>query len=116
MNKTIAKGFYDTVVVEIINFYTKIFAGVEVSKRITDEEKRMISLYDSLNNSDKALLFDIMEQISKDTVSYVFGLIDGTCTFSVPSTEFKLYINDEDSDMGMQDSFLAYIQELNTSE
>jgi len=58
------------------------------------------------------MLINVIKQTIIDTVSTLFGIIDGPCTFSIPNTEFKLFINGEDSDMEMQDSFLAYIEGL----
>ena len=112
MNEIIAKGFYDTVVTGLLQFYESMLENAKIEKRTTGKEKEMMLLYSCLSDNEKAVLLFFMRQIIIDILSYVFGIIDGPCTFSIPNTEFKLFINGEDSNMEMQDSFLAYIEEL----
>ena len=115
MNKTIAKGFYDSVVKEALLDYEKLLTNnLDFTYGLIDQCKPWIDFYSDLSGANKELFFSIIRQTIVDTISTVFGIIDGPYTFSIPNTKFKLYINGEDSDMEMQDSFLEYIEKLNT--
>ncbi|MCL2717359.1 MAG: hypothetical protein FWE14_01055 [Lachnospiraceae bacterium] len=112
MNEKIAKGFYDSVVDEGIQDYKKVLTNnLDFTYGLIEQYKPWMDFYDNLSDTNKELFFSFIKQTIIDTVSTVFGIIDGPTTFSIPNTEFKLYINDEDSDMDMQGSFLAYVQD-----
>ena len=113
MNETIAKGFYDSIVKEAIRDYDELLNNkLNFSYGLISQCKPWIDMYASLCEEDKKILISLVRQVIIDTTSHIFGIIDGPCTFSISNTEFKLLINDEDSNMEMQDSFLAYIEGL----
>jgi len=110
MNKIIAKGFYETVVIEGIEEYEYLLDNTIIDKETNEYWCNFLCLYHNLSDKQKSIFIRFIKQIIIDTISHVFGIIDGPCTFSVPNTEFKLYINGVDSDMEMQDSFLEYVE------
>jgi hypothetical protein len=113
MNEKIAKGFYDTVVVEGVEDYRILLEEMFYKyKNPGEKAKRLVYIYENMSDEDKKIFYSYTKQVIIDTISHVFGIIDGPCTFSVPNTEFKLYVNGIDSDMEMQDTFLAYVEEL----
>lgn len=52
--------------------------------------KRTLTLYHSLNERDRSVLLEIMRQVVVDTVSNLFGILDGTSPLDSSDEEFLL--------------------------
>lgn len=52
--------------------------------------KRALTLYHSLDEREQKVLFEIMRQVAVDTVSNLFGVLDGTTPLDNSDEEFLL--------------------------
>ena len=57
------------------------------------------------------LMMHIIEVVMVDTVSHVFGVIDGSSSLIDSDIEATLLLDDVDSEGELQDSFIGYLQE-----
>lgn len=71
--------------------------------------KRALALYQSLGQSDRAVFLEIMRQVMVDTVSSVFGILDGVVSLDgTQRPEFVLISGSEDGKLNgdLQELFL----------
>jgi hypothetical protein len=52
--------------------------------------KRLLGLYDSMNAEQRAVLLEAMRQIRVDTVSEIFGILDGSAALEAPREDLAL--------------------------
>jgi putative transposase len=52
--------------------------------------KRALTLFRSLDEPEKRVLFEIMNQVRVDTVSECLGILDGVCALDGPREDFIL--------------------------
>jgi hypothetical protein len=70
--------------------------------------KRALTLHRSLSDAERAVLFEIMRQVSVDTVSNLFGIIDGASALEGPREDFVLTSQPDNRKLNgnLQDLFL----------
>lgn len=70
--------------------------------------KRALVLYRSLSYADRTILFEIMRQVRIDTVSELFGILDGVSTLEGPREDFVLTSQSDNQKLNgnLQDLFL----------
>ena len=74
---------------------------------------KSLNLYASLDEEQRAVLFEIMRQTMSDTISNLFGVIDGVSTLEDADEELKLLTADGNEEMSgdLQDLFLEQEEE-----
>ncbi len=112
MNEEFVKRLYDTSIVEGLDIYKNQFNNTAITDKTTEFTKKALEMYSSLTNSQKEVFFDVLKITMIDTISLVFGVIDGSSTLNGGSMDFKMYINGEDTDEELQDTFLEYVENL----
>jgi hypothetical protein len=70
--------------------------------------KRALTLHRSLSDADRAILFEIMRQVTVDTVSNLFGVLDGASALEGPREDFVLTSQPDNRKLNgsLQDLFL----------
>ena len=70
--------------------------------------KRALTLYRSLNETDRAVLFEIMRRVTVDTVSNLFAILDGVSSLEGLREEFVLTSRSDNMRLNgnLQDVFL----------
>ncbi len=70
--------------------------------------KRALTLHLSLSKAERAVLFEIMRQVRVDTVSELFGILDGSSALEGPREDFVLTAqsNNQKLNGNLQDLFL----------
>lgn len=70
--------------------------------------KRALTLYQSLNDADRAVLLEIMQQVAVDTVSGLFAILDGVDGIDGPQEDFVLTSQSDNRKLNgnLQDLFL----------
>ena len=86
-----------------------------MTSKTDDYWKRAIGFYDSLTDENKDILIKIIEQTMIDTISNMLGVIDGSSTLKDCSLEPKLLLDSIDTEGELQDSFLEFIEENDSS-
>lgn len=96
------------VVVEENNcIYKELFNTTDIST-VTDEYwKEAQGLYDNLSKDERKTLLKVMKQVSLDTTSNIFGIIDGSSPLDESDLELKLTTSEGDELGGyLQDCLL----------
>ena len=52
--------------------------------------RQALTLFNSLSESERRILFEIMHQVRVDTVSECLGILDGVCAIEGPREDFVL--------------------------
>lgn len=88
--------------------YRDLFANTDATEASDEYWKNALELFNSLDSRGKETLFKIMRQVSVDTVSNLFGVLDGSTSLDGVDEEFRLTIDDENGSLNgdLQDIFL----------
>lgn len=112
MNEDFVKKLYKVVVEDGNKIYDELFEKTEITSNTVDYWKNALNFYNKLDFEQKEVFKSILKQVMIDTVSGVFGIIDGVSSiegdFSIDMT-----INGERNECELQDLFLGYVEELN---
>ncbi|MCM1499073.1 MAG: hypothetical protein NC124_11475 [Clostridium sp.] len=111
MNEEFVKEIYETIVKEGESIYKELYENTEVTERTIAYWKNALELYHSFENVQKSVFMDIIRQTMIDTISSVFGILDGSSTLGDGSFEFDVKINGVDTEDELQDTFLGYVEE-----
>jgi hypothetical protein len=107
--QTFVDAVIHSIVDENLAIYAKLFNSTEAA---TDEywisAKRF---FDSLSSADRQVLLRIMRQVAIDTVSTMFGILDGTSSLMGRFESFELKHNGTRLTGELQDAFIVAIEE-----
>ena len=93
--------------------YRDLFNNTDEAEATYEYWKKALALFRSLDSDNRETLFKIMRQVSVDTLSNVFGVLDGVSAVEDVDEEFKL-TTDVDSEVingDLQDIFLEMEEE-----
>lgn len=112
-----AKAVMRTVVDDGVTSYKNIFAHPGT---VTEPYwVRVLALYRSLPRSQRKVVLDIMRQVQVDTVSHLFGILDGSTGLDGRAMDLELTARARKRrvrlDGGLQDLFLALEEERRPS-
>lgn len=112
MNEDFIKSIYKTIVQENKELYKDIFNNTNIGELSDVYWKQSLQLYNDLSQDKREVFISIIEQIMIDTVSNIFGIIDGSSTLNGCNIQPKLLLDDTDTDGELQDLFLEYVEEI----
>lgn len=104
------KAVYATVVQEGLHAYKEMYEE-EVSPSDTNLYSQAIHMYQQMDTEQQKLMMHLMEVVMVDTVSHVFGVIDGSSPLIDSDMEATVLLDDVDTEGDLQDSFIGYLQE-----
>jgi len=104
------KDVYATVVQDALSGYKDMYEE-EVSLSDIDLYSQAIHMYQQMDPEQQRLMMHIVEVVMVDTVSHVFGVIDGSSPLNDSDIEAKLLLDDIDTEGYLQDLFIGYLQE-----
>lgn len=111
MNKVLAKGLYDSIVMENYSIYKDLFMNTDIATVSDEYWKSSLNLFMKLSDNDKDIFFKILKQVSIDTISNMLAFIDGTMDLE-DIDDVSLMISSKKIE-DMQDSFLEYVEAHN---
>ncbi|MEG0856828.1 MAG: hypothetical protein RSG52_10180 [Terrisporobacter sp.] len=112
MNEEFVKSIYKTIVEENKELYKDLFNNTNISEVSDAYWKQSLKLYNDLSQDKRIVFISVIEQIMIDTVSNIFGIVDGSSTLNGCKVQPKLLLNDTETDGELQDLFLEYIDEI----
>ncbi len=115
MNDIFVKSLYETIVKENLQLYKNLYETTNVTSKTDDYWKKAIVFYDSLTDENKDTLMRIIEQTMIDTISTMLGVIDGSSTLNNCPLEPKLLLDSNDTEGELQDLFLEFIEERDST-
>jgi len=71
---------------------------------------RALSLYNSLDASQRSVFMEVVRQTAIDTVSNVFAVVDGVTQLEGQDGDIRLRCGDDDLTGDLQDSFLQQFE------
>lgn len=97
-----------TVVQQNAAIYRSLFESTTPESASDAYWKRALALHRSLSDKDQAVLLEIMRQVAVDTVSHLFGILDGASALEGPREDFMLTSQPGGSKLNgsLQDLFL----------
>lgn len=113
MKEIFVKSIYKAIVQGNGELYKQLFETTIVDKKTDEYWKQSLNLYISLSDGNKEVLMNIIRQTMVDTISNMFGIIDGSSTLIGCNIDVKLLIDGVDTEGELQDAFLSYVEEIN---
>lgn len=106
--RSFVSGLRRTVVSENLSTYRTLLESTDRTEATDEYWISVLSLYDQLNSSQRALLLSLIRQVIVDTLSTVLGIIDGTHTMESESGEVLLQSGSQILNGSLQDMFLEF--------
>ena len=97
-----------SIIEENLSTYKDLFQSTDPKDATDPHWNRALQLYDDLSDEDRAALFAIVRQSMVDTISNIFGILDGTSGLDGELAAFSL-IDDSTAERlngELQDRFL----------
>ncbi|STO08031.1 hypothetical protein [Exiguobacterium aurantiacum] len=104
------KALYETVVQEGLHTYKEMYEE-ELSASEVDLYSQAIHMYQQMNAEQQRLMMHMIEVVMVDTVSHVFGVLDGTSPLTDSEMEATVLLDGTDTEMELQDTFIGYLQD-----
>ena len=80
MNEKFVQRVYSTAVKGNIDIYKDLFNNTNENENTDTYWKNALRLYNSLDAEQRERFFDILKMVITDSVSTLFGIIDGSTT------------------------------------
>lgn len=98
----------EEVITDNLNTYQDILKSTNTEEVTDNYWKEALIFYKKLEEKDQHILFKIIRQIQVDTVSNIFGVLDGTSWLENQNDDFVLTEegNSNPINRGLQDLFL----------
>jgi len=108
------KKIRQSVLDENVAIYRDLFETTEVDQASDPYWKEARGLFEKLGDKEKETLFKIMRQVSVDTISNMFALLDGVSCLEDQDGDFSLTIENEQEQLNgdLQDIFLEIEEDL----
>ena len=109
----LATGLMRQVVDENVGIYCELFTHTSLSDATDPYWRRALTLFASLSEEQRAVFFEVVRQVSVDTVSNVLGVLDGVNMIAGADAGFAvIYNGDQRMDGDLQSLFLVENEEI----
>lgn len=112
MDNKLVKNLYASIVTDGYETYKKLFNELEIEEDFIDYWKNALTLYKSFDQEEQKVFFSILNTVMVDTVSTVFGILDGAVSMVEGQCAFTVTADNMHVEGELQDEFLAYVEEL----
>ncbi len=111
MNEKFIKELYKDIITEGIDHYRDSLENNNSKDAIVRCWISALELYEQLSSEQRGKMLDFAEIVMIDTISCVFGILDGISTLGDGKWEFDVKINGVDTEDELQDTFLEYVED-----
>jgi len=111
MNEKFVENIYNTIVKDGIGEYENLLENTSDEDATDEYWKSVLELYKKLSSEEKEKMLKFAELIMIDTISNVFGVLDGSSTLAEETFEFEVKINGVSTENELQDTFLGFIED-----
>ena len=112
MKETLMKRVYASMIEQDLESYRALFNEPVEGDDIIDYWKDAWAFYGALDECQKEIFFSILKTVMTDTVSTVFGALDGTVGIDDEDWNFQVSVNGIDMTGELQDLFLEHVEEM----
>lgn len=113
MNEKFVEKIYKTIVKDGVDEYKNLLDNTSLKNATDKYWINALELYEELSSEEKEKMLKFAELIMIDTISSVFGVLDGSSTLSGGDFEFEVRINGISTEDELQDTFLEFVEENN---
>ncbi len=89
------KKIRESILDENVGIYKDLFNSTSVDEASDEYWKEALRFYGKLNSEERETLFKIIRQVSVDTISNLFGVLDGVTCLDDQGEDFTLTIGDD---------------------
>jgi len=107
MNEKFVEKIYKTIVEDGVGEYKNLLDNTALKNTTDKYWINALELYEKLTSEEKEKMLKFAELIMIDTISSVFGILDGSSTLSGGDFEFEVRINGISTEDELQDTFLG---------
>ncbi len=115
LDEKFVRKIYEEVIDDNLTYYKSAYDNLEISEDLPAETKADILFVQSLSNENKTIFHAHMKQVMIDTISNLFGIIDGSSYlegFNDGDFELKYGAQIKSTISGdLQDLFLEHVEE-----
>ncbi len=111
MNEKFVENIYKTIVKDGIGEYEDLLENTSAEDATDKYWISALELYKKLSSEEKEKMLKFAELIMIDTISNVFGILDGSSTLAEETFEFEVKINGISTENELQDTFLGFIED-----
>ena len=80
---------YQSVIEDNLSIYKELFVNTKIQDASDPHWIKALTLFDHLSDSDKGILMDVIKQTMVDSISNIFGIIDGSSSLDNSSCELN---------------------------
>lgn len=111
MIEKFTKDIYKNLVLDGVDAYQRMYDGMTADMDGDKYWTDLKAFYDTLSSPQKEVFFHVIKQTMIDTVSKVFGVLDGSSNLDGTTYECDVFVDSVDMDHDLQDYFLSYVEE-----
>ncbi len=111
VNEKFIEKLINVFIIEGIEEYKIFHETLQIGPKTINYWKDVKQLYSTFNQKQKEIYYEIIRQVMIDTISCVFGILDGTTSMNGMECNINVEINGCSTEHELQDIFLEKIEE-----
>jgi len=112
MNEKFIEKLYKAIIKDGIGEYKDLLETTDLQD-VTDKYwEKSLALYKNLTPDNREKMLKFAELVMIDTISSIFGVLDGSTSLPDESFECNVSINGLSTENELQDTFLAYVEDI----
>ena len=116
MNEKFIEKLYKTIIKDGIDEYKDLLGNTNLEDAKDKYWEKSLDLYKSLTADNREKMLKFAELVMIDAISNIFGVLDGSTSLPEESFECKVSINGNSTENELQDTFLAYVEDIAESQ
>lgn len=116
MNEKFIEKLYKAIIKDGIDEYKDLLGNTNLEDATDKYWEKSLDLYKSLTADNREKMLKFAELVMIDTISNIFGVLDGSTSLPEESFECKVSINGNSTENELQDTFLAYVEDIAESQ
>lgn len=116
MNEKFIEKLYKTIIKDGIDEYKDLLGNTNLEDATDKYWEKSLDLYKSLTADNREKMLKFAELVMIDAISNIFGVLDGSTSLPEESFECKVSINGNSTENELQDTFLAYVEDIAESQ
>lgn len=113
MNSSFIELVYKSIVQENCKVYEDILNIDKISEKTIPFWRDAISLYKDLDDNQRNIFMSVIQSVIIDTISNVFGVIDGSTNLEGHDFDISLCFSGISSEKELQDNFIEFAEKIN---
>lgn len=111
MIEKFTKDVYNSLVLDRTDIYRRMYNSMTEETGGDEYWSDLKEFYDTLSDRQKEVFFRVIKQTIIDSISGVFGVLDGSSNLGGTTYECDVMVDGVDMEHDLQDYFLSYVEE-----